>query len=556
MNLHELMSHVRERRFLSVDTLIRNLVDFEDEIQDCHQGSQYSGNFLMLAIIHDNEDVARFLCDFVNKVNKICRVCVRDREYSLTALTVAVRYGKFKMVELLLKHGADPNIACDLTPLGVAVQTNNLDMIELLLEAEADINIATHPVRMWANGRNEWHSVVEGLFGFDDEDLTMQTPLHIAARLKLHNIYNYLISKNALQNVYDGRKLLASDIYHGTAGNREPSFVCEQILKIGFGSKFVRLFGSTPGRPMDNVNAVTCFTKRSPLHIACCTDLVDLVRYLIQGGANINALDRYGNSPLHFACYRRCGKMVRCLIMEYNADIDVRNLEEFKDFKLFFYYTSLGSRGEHSMLTAAMNRQPVLNMDIRDKNGNTMLHYACRLKFAKEMFEFLIGCGADVNAVNNKLETPLHLAVLASSSKDLTSILLRHNAQLDRVNQKGYTPLMLACKQQENAFGIVTMLLASGAKVNGATRTSETPLHVACSEGFMNVVNLLVFVGADVNCENENRVTPLMIAFRKDDSRLACYLIENGARVDDNLAREINQRESSLLDMAFQLEIH
>ena len=125
------------------------------------------------------------------------------------------------------------------------------------------------------------------------------------------------------------------------------------------------------------------------------------------------------------------------------------------------------------MLTAAMNRQPVLNMDIRDKNGNTMLHHACRLNFAKEMFEFLIGCEADVNAVNNKLDTPLHLA---SSSKDLTSILLRHNAQLDRFNQKGYTPLMLACKQKENAFGIVTMLLASGAKVNGATRTSETPL--------------------------------------------------------------------------------
>ena len=149
-------------------------------------------------LYHDNEDVARFLCDFVKKVNKICRVRVRDREYTLTALTVAVRYGKFKMVELLLKHGADPNIACDLTPLGVAVQTNNLDMIELLLGAKADINIATHPVRMWANRWNEWHSVVEGLFGFDDEDLTMQTPLHIAVRLKLQNIYNFLISKNAL----------------------------------------------------------------------------------------------------------------------------------------------------------------------------------------------------------------------------------------------------------------------------------------------------------------------------------------------------------------------
>ena len=237
--------------------------------------------------------------------------------------------------------------------------------------------------------------------------------------------------------------------------------------------------------------------------------------------------------------------------MEYNADIDVKNLDEFKDFKLFFYYTSLGNRSGHSMLTAGMNRQTKLNLDIRDKDGNTMLHHACQncqRKFPKEVFKFLIDCGADVNAVNNNMETPLHLVC---SSKDLTSLLLRHNAQLDRVDRNGYTPLMLACQQKENAFGMITMLLASGTKVNGATRTSETPLHVACTEGFMKVVNLLVFVGADVNCENEKRVTPLMIAFRQDNGELACFLIENGARVDNNLAREINQKEWSLLDLAF-----
>ena len=176
MNIHELLFHVRER-FLSVDILIENLVDFEDEIEDCYQGSQFSGNILMLAVIHDNEDVARFLCDFVNKVNELCRVRVRDGRIYFDGIDSGCSFfGKFKLVELLLRHGADPNIVCDLTPLGVAVQTNSSDMVKLLVDAKADVNIATHPVRMWAKRWNEWHRIVNGLFGFDDEDLTMQNP--------------------------------------------------------------------------------------------------------------------------------------------------------------------------------------------------------------------------------------------------------------------------------------------------------------------------------------------------------------------------------------------
>ena len=114
MKVHELLSKIKEGRIFSEYISIDNVVNIKDEISDFYHGSRFSGNLLMVAVIH--EDVAKAQCKFENEVNKLCRVHVRDKEYTLTALTVAARFGNFKMVELLLKHGADPNIECDLTP--------------------------------------------------------------------------------------------------------------------------------------------------------------------------------------------------------------------------------------------------------------------------------------------------------------------------------------------------------------------------------------------------------------------------------------------------------
>lgn len=65
-------------------------------------------------------------------------------EYEITPLCVAVGLGRVDIVETLLAHHADVNIACgsrNETALGVAVKSRNLFLIHLLLDAGAEINI-------------------------------------------------------------------------------------------------------------------------------------------------------------------------------------------------------------------------------------------------------------------------------------------------------------------------------------------------------------------------------------------------------------------------------
>jgi len=68
-----------------------------------------------------------------------------------------------------------------------------------------------------------------------------------------------------------------------------------------------------------------------------------------------------------------------------------------------------------------------VNVNAVDKNGNTALHIACRLK-KKQVAQFLLfSGGVNVNAINNQLQTPLWLCVVYNNV-DMASILLKRGA--------------------------------------------------------------------------------------------------------------------------------
>lgn len=144
----------------------------------------------------------------------------------------------------------------------------------------------------------------------------------------------------------------------------------------------------------------------TPLHHVLCQAADGLVdhRYaqcytkmLLEHGANPNACDDAGNTPLHHASTIE----LIGLLLEFGAKCD-----------------ECGQEGR----TPLQNHIRIRNWDvvrclldlfvdvnIPDKDGNTPLHEAVKQKAPRSIIELLVVKGADCEAKNNKQETPFSL---------------------------------------------------------------------------------------------------------------------------------------------------
>ena len=380
---------------------------------------------------------------------------------------MAVRFGNVKIVELLLKNGADPNIECDLTPLGVAVQTNCVDMVKRLVDAKADVNIATHPVRRWIKGWSEPRKYVfNGFSVLDVKDFTMQTPLHIAARLNFRIIYNYLINVNAKENILDGKKLFACDILCRRTDRETKRPLHEGILSLIELCKTLSLnsIHCSSILKRHNLNAVSCSTKRTPLHMLCSTGLIDLVQSLMKFGADVRAVDKYGNTPMHIACYCGQKQIVKLLLLKS-------------------YYQLVDSVNEE---------------------GYTPLMMACR-ENKDEIVQILLKKGANVNMGADINDTALHVACINGLS-EVAELLIENGAEINCRNKIGATPLKLAF--QNNHCELVCRLIEKGATIDDSLACAINTqrlclLEMACETDNIGVLHNLLSIGAKLNVEKK-----------------------------------------------------
>jgi ankyrin repeat protein len=139
------------------------------------------------------------------------------------------------------------------------------------------------------------------------------------------------------------------------------------------------------------------------------------VQEALAEGADVNTIDKDGNSPLHWAV-RGFKKITRALI---NAGANVNQA---------------------------------------DNDGKVPLDYAVRMGY-EAMVRILINAGANVNQGDNNGKFPLHWAAAAYQSR-IARILVEAGADVSRKDKDGNTPLNAA---QEG----MRKLLITSAKVRG-----------------------------------------------------------------------------------------
>jgi uncharacterized protein len=145
-----------------------------------------------------------------------------------------------------------------------------------------------------------------------------------------------------------------------------------------------------------------------------------------------------------------------------------------------------------------------------------------------ETVRALIREGVDVNAAYGDGSTALHWAAYWDDF-GLVDLLLSSGARADTADDHGITPLWLACSNGASA-AIIERLLGAGARANVAHSSGETALMGAARTGNAAAVGLLLSSGAEVGAAERNRSqTALMWAAAQGHTDIVRRLIAAGA---------------------------
>ncbi|MEG4495174.1 ankyrin repeat domain-containing protein [Microcoleus sp. D3_18_C4] len=281
-----------------------------------------------------------------------------------------------------------------------------------------------------------------------------------------------------------------------------------------------------------DVNAKDTFGG-TPLHSAALSDRIKVAQTLIAKGADVNAWGETQFELCNFICttplfFARSPEMAKLLIAK-GADVNAKNkygmtpLHMARSKAIAKILLAAGAKinikednAQNGKSTALLHNAAQIgfkelvqqlikdgaNVAIRDDYRRTPLHYAT----TKEVAALLM---LDVNARDKSGNTPLHLAV-DRGSQDIAELLIANGARVNVRNENGQTPLYRAIAIGHNE--IAALLINNGTDVNNIDGYGTTPLHKAAHYGTVKILKLLIAKGAEINIHDNQIKTPLDIA--------------------------------------------
>ncbi|XP_059160750.1 serine/threonine-protein phosphatase 6 regulatory ankyrin repeat subunit A-like [Physella acuta] len=455
-----------------------------------------------------------------------------------------------KMVDTLITPAARVNMADEdgYTALHLAAQTNNVQIIERLLGAGGDVRVAanTGETVLHCAARSSCSEIMDILLSEPqsaDAINARMTELFERSNKRLkrfhghEQVYNcrvhevdYLDHNNKRSQptgsnnnrgkiveefVYHGNKISQSGVTdervsplenqlkekHQILTSRKRKRECEQLLQKGDVNAFLE--GDVP-----------LLSKAVEL------DDVELVKNILQRGADVNKTDKNGKTCLHIA---------------------VSKMKEFNRFNV--PDKILQPRLTHYTINKSLEILEILlahelDVNIRDNYRKTALHYSVEYE-QLEFTNMLLEVGADVNLLDDNQETPLIIASrLYLNIHNMKSGVSREDISVYRGTVTSKVKLGSRLKYLAK---IVASLITPAARVNIADKDGYTALHFVDQTDNVDLVERLLAAGGDVRDTANNKVTILHLAAKNGSCDIMDILLN-----DPHITDVINARMTTL----------
>lgn len=458
--------------------------------------SATSSPILILAVRASNSELVELLLDNGAEID--------EEGFGFTALSLATEIGSKDIVSCLIKRNANvnrPEEAFD-RPVYVAARQGYHELLQLLIEADADVNIFTSdgwgPLHIAYDHPEVARVLLES--GVDlNRASDAGTPLHLASKWNYPEVMKvYLQHKPNLEIA-----LQSYDYYGGMAA------LC--VATAQGNTEIVRMLLEEGA----NVNQRAQFNY-FPLQYAICLSSAavaeDTLKALIEYNASLDLCDDGGNTALHYIRSYTPVSTIKPLV-NAGADIEIGDIFGFTPICNAVKYQNMDA------MEYLLSKGAKVNFTGGFWGGGP-LHLACFLGLL-EFIKTLVENGADVNLANpGTVGTPL-ISVCSGRFDD------------DEVTNR----------EGKNEQGIYVPAIARD-KILGIPEGMSNPneeTKIDHQEGMQKQIirYLIEEVNADVNLSGGSFGYPLNSACLQSSPEIVGFLLEKGARTDvkDDMGR-------------------